>query len=95
MAAIKGALVVGAVAVAFAGPAYAFQCPGLVAKIDVLLASATNLGEAQAEEIKGMRDDGEALHGSGKHGEAVDVLNEALSRLEDAGGSASGSSGYE
>ena len=85
MAGMKRAFVVGAVLVAVAGPAYAFQCPGLVAKIDKSLAGA-DISAAQLAEIKQLRDDGEAMHKAGNHGDAVEVLNEVLARLEDAGG---------
>ncbi|MCH9019825.1 MAG: hypothetical protein IIA73_05630 [Proteobacteria bacterium] len=82
-----------AVLVAIAGPAYAFQCPLLVLKIDRSLAAAANLSAAQLEEIKQLRDDGEAKHKAGKHGDAVTTLNKALAQLEETEGSASGDVG--
>ncbi len=83
----------GAVLVAIAGPAYAYQCPLLVIKIDKSLAAAANLSAAQLEEIKQLRDDGEAKHKAGKHGDAVKTLNKALAQWEEKEGSASGDVG--
>lgn len=71
---------VAAVLVSIAGPAYASQCPSLVAKIDKSLATA-GLSAAQLEDIKRLRDDGEAQHKAGKHGDAVTTLNKALALL--------------
>ncbi len=85
----------GAVLVAIAGPAYAYQCPLLVIKIDKSLAAAANLSAAQLEEIKQLRNDGEAEHKAGKHGDAVTTLNKALAQLEGEEGSASGATGYD
>ncbi len=82
----------GAVLVAIAGPAYAYQCPLLVIKIDKSLAAA-NLSAAQLEEIKQLRDDGEAKHKAGKHGDAVKTLKQALAQLEGEEGSTSGDVG--
>ncbi len=84
----------GAVLVAIAGPAYAYQCPLLVIKIDKSLAAA-NLSAAQLEEIKQLRDDGEAKHKAGKHGDAVKTLNKALALLEGEEGSTSGTTKYD
>ena len=71
----------GAVLVTLAAPAYAYQCPSLVAKIDKSLAAA-NLSAAQLEEVKQLRNDGEAKHKAGKHGDAIKTLNKALALLE-------------
>ncbi len=71
----------GAVLVAVAAPADAYQCPLLVAKIDKSLAAAANLSAAQLEEVKQLRNDGEAKHKAGKHGDAIKTLNKALALL--------------
>ena len=84
----------GAVLVAIAGSAYAYQCPLLVIKIDKSLAAA-NLSAAQLEEIKQLRDDGEAKHKAGRHGDAVKTLNKALAQLEGKEGSTSGDTGSD
>ncbi len=82
-------IAVGAVLVSIAGPAYAYQCPSLVAKIDKSLAIAS-LSAAQLEEIRRLRDDGEAKHKAGKHGDAIKTLNQALAQFEGKEGSTSG-----
>ncbi len=87
-------IAVSVVLVTLAGPAYAYECPLLVAKIDKSLAAA-NLSAAQLEEIKQFRNDGEAKHKAGKHGDAIKALNEALAQLEGEEGSASGTTGYD
>ncbi len=59
----------------FSAPAFAGSCPAKVAAIDVALSS----GKAKnAEEVKKMRDQGEALHKAGRHAESVKVLTAAL-----------------
>ena len=85
----------GAVLVAIAGPAYAYQCPLLVIKIDKSLAAAANLSVARLEEIEQLRDDGEAKHKAGRHGDAVKTLNKALAQLEGKKGSTSGGTGSD
>ena len=84
----------GAVLVTLAAPAYAYQCPLLVAKIDKSLADA-NLSAAQLEEVKQLRNDGEAKHKAGKHGDAIKTLNKALALLEGEEGSTSGTTKYD
>ena len=86
MARLHATLMVAAVLIAVAGPAYAFQCPTLGANIDVALADATYLSEAKADEIRALREDGAQKHREGSHSAAVKVLKEALALLEDAGG---------
>ena len=81
--------------VAIAGSAYAYQCPLLVIKIDKSLAAVANLSAAQLEEIKQLRDDGEAKHKAGRHGDAVKTLNKALAQLEGKEGSTSGDTGSD
>ena len=73
-------IAVAAVLVSIAGPAYASQCPSLVAKIDKSLATA-GLSAAQLEEIERLRDDGKTQHKAGKHGDAIKTLNKALAQL--------------
>ncbi len=88
-------IAVGAVLVAIAGPAYAFQCPLLVIKIDKSLAAAANLSAAQLEEIKQLRDYGESEHKAGNHCYAIKTLNKALALLEGEEGSTSGTTKYD
>lgn len=59
----------------FATPALAGSCPAKIAAIDAALAS----GKAKnAEAVKKMRDEGEALHKSGGHAASVKILKEAM-----------------
>ena len=81
--------------VSIAGPAYAYQCPLLVIKIDKSLAAAANLSAAQLEEIKQLRNDGEAKHKAGKHGDAIKTLNKALALLEGEESPTSGTTKYD
>jgi hypothetical protein len=63
-----------------AAPAFAFHCPADVAKIDAALPSSS-LSDAEKAEVTTLRNEGEALHNSGKHQEAVDTLAQALEKL--------------
>ena len=44
----------------FAGPAFAFHCPADMAKIDAALAAGTQLSQADLDEVKALRAEGEA-----------------------------------
>jgi hypothetical protein len=56
-------------------PAIAGSCPAKVGKIDAALSS----GSIQnAEEVKSLRDKGEALHKAGSHSESVATLVKAM-----------------
>lgn len=71
-----------AAALAFiAGPAFAFQCPADMAKIDEALAAGTTLDEAQLAEVNALRAEGETLHAAGDHQASVDALHKALEIL--------------
>ena len=63
-----------------AGQVVAGQCPSLVSQIDSQLASS-QVGSDVKQQVKALRDEGEALHNQGKHGESVKVLKEALDKL--------------
>ena len=67
----------------FTGSALAYQCPTLVNQIDQQLQS-TQLDSETKTRITELRDRGSSLHSEGKHGEAVKVLNKAISELEAA-----------
>ncbi len=66
---------------AFAAPALAFQCPADVGKIDAALAANTTLTAEQRAEVEKYRTDGDQLHQSGKHQDAVDTLAKAKAIL--------------
>lgn len=63
-----------------AGPAFAFQCPTIIAAIDQALETA-DLTDAQRAQVIELRDEGERLHEAGDHQESVDTLNEAAEIL--------------
>ena len=59
----------------FTVPAFAGSCPMKVDTIDKALAAGT---VKNAVEVKKLRDQGKALHQSGKHGESVQMLIKAM-----------------
>jgi hypothetical protein len=61
-------------------PAFAFQCPGDMAKIDAALQTA-QLSDADKAKVMELRTKGEELHSAGQHQESVDTLAEALQIL--------------
>lgn len=67
-------LILAGALVAFAGPAFAFHCPGAMAKIDEALAASSGLDEATVAEVKELRAEGENLHKAGKHYAAMAAL---------------------
>ena len=74
-------LVAAAVVVAMTSPAFAKHCPKDVKIIDQSLPKATGLNEMQMTQVKALRDKGAAFHKSGKHGESIKVLHEAIKVL--------------
>lgn len=67
-------------AMGLAAPAFASQCPGLMAKIDEALKTASLSDDAKAE-VKEYYDKGKAEHESGDHGASVKDLMEATKIL--------------
>ena len=62
--------------------AYAGACPALMKELEAkLLATATELSEKQITEIEKLRQEGEEAHKTGKHKESVQLLQEALAKL--------------
>ena len=62
--------------------AYAGACPALMKELDAkLLATATELSEKQVTEIEKLRQEGEEAHKTGKHKESVQLLQDALDKL--------------
>ncbi len=78
---MKSILLAAAVVVAIASPALAKHCPKDVKIIDQSLPKATGLSKMQMTEVKALRDKGDALHKSGKHGESIKALHEAIKIL--------------
>ena len=69
-------------ALLFSGAALAFHCPTDMKKIDAALAAGPKLTEAQMQEVKKYRAEGETLHKAGKHQESVDTLAKAMKILD-------------
>lgn len=63
-----------------AGPAFAFHCPADMAKIDAALQSA-QLSEAELEQVKALRAEGERQHQAGDHAASVATLAQAMQIL--------------
>ena len=61
----------------FSAPALAFHCPADIKAIDNALPKA-NLSAKQKEEVKLLRDEGEAQHNAGDHAASVKTLAEAM-----------------
>ena len=59
----------------FTTPAFAGSCPMKVGMVDKALAAGT---AKNAEKVRALRDQGKALHQSGKHVESVQMLIDAM-----------------
>lgn len=70
-------LLAAALSVGFAFAAQAGSCPTQVKAIDAALASNASLSADKKAQAKKLRDEGEALHASGKHPESMAKLAEA------------------
>jgi hypothetical protein len=75
-----GFVVMFAMLVVLAAPAFASECTSLMAKIEEKLASA-EITKPQEAKIVELLEKGEELHEAGEHEEAVKVLKQALSML--------------
>jgi len=65
----------------FSSAAFAYHCTSDMRKIDAALEKNPKLSEAQAEEVKKLRAEGETLHNKGKHKESVETLGKAMGIL--------------
>ena len=63
-----------------AQPAFAGGCPRMVKQIDKKI-EASQVKGSKLESVMELRNEGEALHKSGKHGASVKTLNKALAML--------------
>ena len=61
---------------AFAGTAFAHNCPNEMKAIDAALPGA-KLDAAKSAEVKKLRADGEQLHKDGKHADSMAALGKA------------------
>lgn len=66
---------------AFAAPAFANQCPALMAKIDEAVAAAADLDQATKDQVMALYEEGKAAHEAGDHPASEAKLNEALALL--------------
>lgn len=73
---------IAAVLTLLSAPAFAYHCTKDIAQIDKVLAAGPDLSTEQIAEIEAWRDEGESLHRSGKHRNAVNTLAKALDMLE-------------
>ena len=77
---LSAAALVALVATASA-PALAGSCPNIMKKIDAALAASPQVSAEQMTQITELRNEGEAQHNAGSHGDSVDSLNKALKIL--------------
>jgi hypothetical protein len=64
------------------GPALAGHCPKDVGKIDNALSGKSSLSKAVQAKAKALRDSGDQLHKSGKHGDSLKALHDAMAMLK-------------
>ncbi|AQZ94529.1 TMF family protein [Halopseudomonas phragmitis] len=69
-------------ALLFSGAVLAMHCPADMARIDSILQSSPPSDPVVLEQVKALREEGEALHNAGRHSESVKVLGKALQMLE-------------
>ena len=73
---MKALLAAAALAFTLAGPAFAFQCPADMAKIDAALQTA-QLTDEQKARVMELRTQGEQQHQAGQHQQSMETLGEA------------------
>ena len=78
---MKSILVAAAVVAVMTSPAFAKHCPKDVQIIDQALPKAMGLSKMQMAEVKALRDKGDALHKSRKHGDSIKALHAAIKIL--------------
>ena len=77
----KIAVLAALLAMAWATPVFATECPMDMKEIDAALAKAPKLSDADLEKVKKMRAEGEQLHKAGKHKESLEMLDKAKTIL--------------
>ena len=68
-------------ALAFAGAAWAHNCPAEMKAIDAKLSAKPALSKDAADKVAKLRAEGESLHKQGKHGDSMKALGEAKKLL--------------
>lgn len=66
---------------AFAGTAWAHNCPNEMKAIDAKLATKPQLSKETADKVAKLRAEGEAAHKAGKHDDSMKALGEAKKLL--------------
>jgi hypothetical protein len=77
---MKKTILAALFSLAFAGSALASQCPGLMAKIDEAMKTAT-LDDATKAKVMELYTKGKADHEAGKHAESEASLGEAMKMM--------------
>lgn len=77
----KIAALASVLAMAWAAPGSATECPTDMKEIDAALAKAPKLSATNLEKIKKWRAEGEELHKAGKHTESMQILDKAKTLL--------------
>lgn len=77
---MKKLILATAIVALFASPAFAHQCPTLMAKIDEAMKTAT-VDDATKTQIMSLYDKGKAEHEAGDHDASVTDLTAALKLL--------------
>ncbi len=77
---MKKTILASVIATAIAAPAFAGQCPALMAEIDTAMAAST-ADEATKAQIMELYESGKAKHDSGDHDGSVADLNAAKELL--------------
>lgn len=74
---MKTTLIAAAFCLALASPALAMQCPTDMAAIDEALQGDVSVSEAELQQVRDLRAEGERLHEAGQHAESVAALAKA------------------
>ena len=77
----KIAVLAALLAVAWATPAFADECPMDMQEIDAALSRGATLSADDLAQIKKWRAEGEELHNAGKHKESMEILDQAKNML--------------
>ena len=77
----KIAVLAALLAIAWATPVFANECPVDMKEIDAALSEGTKLSANDLAKIKKWRAEGEALHNAGKHTESMEILDKAKDML--------------
>ncbi|MEE8272642.1 MAG: hypothetical protein V3R98_13080 [Alphaproteobacteria bacterium] len=79
---MKRMLIAAALLAATSGPALAGHCPRDVAAIDEALSAGTSLTAEQIAQVTEWRNQGAQSHEGGSHGDALNVLHQAMEMLD-------------